>query len=56
MKKLIAVVLTIVMVFSLTANVYAASITDNTEGTFQHRRTYPEAYCKGSARNYEFPA
>lgn len=31
MKKLIAVVLTIVMVFSLTANVYAASITDKTD-------------------------
>ncbi len=31
MKKLIAVVLTLVMVFSLTANVYAASITDKTD-------------------------
>lgn len=31
MKKLIAVILTVVMVFSLTANVYAASITDKTD-------------------------
>ncbi len=31
MKKLIAVVLTLVMVFSLSANVYAASITDKTD-------------------------
>ena len=31
MKKLIAVILTLVMVFSLSANVYAASITDKTQ-------------------------